>query len=51
MSKVRFFALRALILLLIATLVSLLGGCGYWAVEARSVQVGEAVIRVTRIPN
>ena len=50
LSKARHFALRALIVLLIAALAPLLGGCGYWAVEARSIQVGDAVIRVTQIP-
>ena len=29
---------------------ALLGGCGYWAVEEAPVQVGDAVIRVTQVP-
>ena len=39
-----------LILLLIAALMALLCGCGYWAVEVEGIQVGDAVIRVTQIP-
>ena len=44
------YVLKALVLLLIAALVPLLGGCGYWAVEEAPVQVGDAVIRVTQVP-
>ena len=50
MAKARIFMLRALIFLMIAALVPLLSGCGYWAVEEASVQVGDAVIRVTQVP-
>ena len=42
--------LRMLFLLLIAALMALLCGCGYLAVEKESIQVGDAVIRVTQIP-
>ena len=50
LSKKRCLALWALIFLMIAALVPLLSGCGYWAVEEASVQVGDAVIRVTQAP-
>ena len=50
LSKAWKTALRALVLLLIAALVPLLGGCGYWAVEEAPVQVGNSVIRATQFP-
>ena len=50
LSKTRILVTKALVLLLIAALVPLLGGCGYWAVEKTPVQVGDAVVRVTQVP-
>ena len=50
LSKASNFVRRALIPLLIIALALLLGGCGYWAVEEASVQVGDPVIRVTQVP-
>ena len=39
---------RLLILLLAA--LTLLCGCGYWAVEEAPIQVGEPVILITPVP-
>ena len=47
LSRTRKLALVMSLLLLAAALLS---GCGYWAVEAASVQVGDAVVRVTQVP-
>lgn len=40
--------IKWLIVLLAA--LTLLGGCGYWAVEEAPVQVGNSVIYITPIP-
>ena len=42
--------MRIKLLIVLLAALTLLGGCGYWAIEEAPVQVGDAVIRITPIP-
>ena len=42
--------MRIKLLIVLLAALTLLSGCGYWALEEAPIQVGDAVIRITPVP-